>query len=121
MNIFRPGDRISPKDIDKHTNRFRPEYDTSWTTLARAECLHIEKALVKCGGMLSGPTGGACLLGVQRSTLQIRLKKCGLYPCGFMNRRALEGGPCRAMLRASLTQKGTGGNRGAVRVPSPPL
>jgi hypothetical protein len=119
MNLFRPGDRISPKDIDKITNPFRPEYDTSWTTPAGAECLHIEKALVKCGGMLSKPTGGARLLGLPLSTLQIRLKKCGLNPCGFMNRRALQGGPCRAMPRASLTQKRTGGNRGAVRVPSP--
>jgi len=88
MIILRPGDRITAKDIDKIVNPFRQEPDTSLTTLAGAECLHIEKALITCGGIVSGPNGAARLLGLPRSTLQYRLKKCGLNPSDYMSRRS---------------------------------
>jgi transcriptional regulator with GAF, ATPase, and Fis domain len=91
MVILRPGDRISETDIDRIINPFRHEADASITTLAETECHHIQKALIKCGGLVGGPNGAARLLGLPRSTLQYRLKKCGLNPGDYMSRRPLEG------------------------------
>ena len=80
MVILKPGDAITDTDIDRIINPFQPEAEASTTTLAEAECLHIQKALVKCRGIVGGRNGAARLLGVPRSTLQYRLKRCGLNP-----------------------------------------
>ncbi|MEW6530430.1 MAG: sigma 54-interacting transcriptional regulator [Thermodesulfobacteriota bacterium] len=76
--ILRPGMRITEADIDKILNTFQPEHEISVSTLAAAERGHIERALIKCRGVLGGPHGAAKVLGLPRSTLQYRLRKFGL-------------------------------------------
>ncbi len=88
MVILRPGDSINETDIDRIINPFQPEAETSTRTLAEAECLHIQKALIKCRGIVGGRNGAARLLGLPRSTLQYRLKKCGLNPEEFVPKNA---------------------------------
>ncbi len=78
MVILRPGEGITDADVDKVLNPFQLESESGITTLAQAERKHIERALVKCGGVIGGPNGVARMLGVPRTTLQYRLKKLGL-------------------------------------------
>jgi formate hydrogenlyase transcriptional activator len=80
MLILRPGERLTERDIDKTLNPFQPEAEADVKTLAEVQRRHIEKALIKCSGVIGGPSGVASLLGLPRSTLQYRLKKCGLSP-----------------------------------------
>jgi formate hydrogenlyase transcriptional activator len=47
-------------------------------TLEEAERAHIVAALKATGWMLSGPRGAATRLGINRSTLQFRMKKLGI-------------------------------------------
>jgi formate hydrogenlyase transcriptional activator len=47
-------------------------------TLEEAERVHIVAALKATGWMLSGPRGAATRLGINRSTLQFRMKKLGI-------------------------------------------
>jgi len=47
-------------------------------TLEEAERVHILAALKKTGWVLSGPRGAATRLGINRSTLQFRIKKLGI-------------------------------------------
>jgi formate hydrogenlyase transcriptional activator len=47
-------------------------------TLEEAERLHILATLKETGWVLSGPRGAAARLGVNRSTLQFRMKKLGI-------------------------------------------
>jgi len=47
-------------------------------TLEEAERLHILAALKKTRWVLSGPRGAAARLGINRSTLQFRMKKLGI-------------------------------------------
>ncbi|MCP4757753.1 MAG: sigma-54-dependent Fis family transcriptional regulator [Proteobacteria bacterium] len=79
--ILKPGERLTDSDVDKITN-IAPQSETEAeiTTLADAERRHIEQALIKCRGVVSGKKGAARLLGLPRSTFQYRLKKHGLEP-----------------------------------------
>ncbi|MFH1930790.1 MAG: helix-turn-helix domain-containing protein, partial [Pseudomonadota bacterium] len=87
MVILRPGERITNTDINKIINTtFEPEPDKNVSTLADAEREHIEQALIKCRGVVSGRKGAAQLLALPRSTLQYRLKKYGLDPKGFVSK-----------------------------------
>jgi transcriptional regulator of acetoin/glycerol metabolism len=47
-------------------------------TLKEAERLHILATLKRTGWVLSGPRGAAVRLGINRSTLQFRMKKLGI-------------------------------------------
>ena len=47
-------------------------------TLEESERAHIVAALKATGWMLSGPRGAAIRLGINRSTLQFRMKKLGI-------------------------------------------
>ena len=47
-------------------------------TLAEMERQHIQRALVKTGGVLAGPQGAARLLGMRRSTVWSRMRKLGI-------------------------------------------
>jgi formate hydrogenlyase transcriptional activator len=48
-------------------------------TLAEMERQHIQRALVKTGGVLAGPQGAARLLGMRRSTVWSRMRKLGIH------------------------------------------
>lgn len=48
--------------------------------LAEVERRHIQEVLAHTGGVISGPSGAAALLGLPRSTLQHRIKKLGISP-----------------------------------------
>jgi formate hydrogenlyase transcriptional activator len=54
-------------------------------TLKEAERLHILGTLKKAGWVLSGPRGAAARLGVNRSTLQFRMKKLGIERSSITN------------------------------------
>jgi formate hydrogenlyase transcriptional activator len=54
-------------------------------TLKEAERLHILGTLKKTGWVLSGPRGAAARLGVNRSTLQFRMKKLGIERSSIAN------------------------------------
>jgi PAS domain S-box-containing protein len=47
-------------------------------TLADIERQHIQRALARTGGVLSGPQGAARLLGMRRSTVWSRMRKLGI-------------------------------------------
>jgi formate hydrogenlyase transcriptional activator len=53
------------------------ESDT-FLTLEDMERQHIQRALLKTGGVLAGPQGAARLLGMRRSTVWSRMRKLGL-------------------------------------------
>jgi formate hydrogenlyase transcriptional activator len=53
-------------------------------TLAEAERENILAALKECDWVLSGPNGAARRLGINRSTLQFRMKKLGIVRPGDM-------------------------------------
>jgi PAS domain S-box-containing protein len=49
-------------------------------TLEEMERQHIERALMRTGGVLAGPQGAARLLGMRRSTVWSRMRKLGIQP-----------------------------------------
>jgi formate hydrogenlyase transcriptional activator len=55
-----------------------PKTRASHRTLEEAERAHILKTLKETRWVLSGPTGAAQRLGINRSTLQFRMKKLGI-------------------------------------------
>ena len=59
------------------------EEETSKRTLKEAEREHIISILKKTNWVVSGPQGAAARLGMNRSTLQFRMKKLGIIvrPC----------------------------------------
>jgi PAS domain S-box-containing protein len=52
----------------------------TFLTLADMERQHIQRALLKTGGVLAGPQGAARLLGMRRSTVWSRMRKLGIQP-----------------------------------------
>ncbi len=68
--------RVPLEDLDEDAEMAgRREADG---TLEEAERLHILAALKKTRWVLSGPRGAAARLGINRSTLQFRMKKLGI-------------------------------------------
>jgi formate hydrogenlyase transcriptional activator len=55
-----------------------PKTRASHRTLEEAERAHILETLKETRWVLSGPTGAAQRLGINRSTLQFRMKKLGI-------------------------------------------
>ena len=90
MVILRSGELITPEDI--HNMMLvvppQPHFDShkGVSTLVVAERDHIERALIKCRGVIGGQNGAARLLGLPRSTLQYRLKKAALNPADYTHR-----------------------------------
>jgi formate hydrogenlyase transcriptional activator len=75
--ILSPGEvlQVSVPEFDE-----KPESATSRSgqTLEEAERLHILETLNKTRWVVSGPRGAAARLGLNRSTLQFRMKKLGI-------------------------------------------
>ena len=55
-----------------------PKAHAAHGTLEEAERAHILATLKETGWILSGPRGAATRLGINRSTLQFRMKKLGI-------------------------------------------
>ena len=47
-------------------------------TLTAVEKAHILRVLKECNGVVGGPKGAASRLGINRTTLQSRMKKLGI-------------------------------------------
>ena len=67
--------RVPLDDLDAGTEI---ESGVDGGTLADAERLHILATLKKTGWVIAGPRGAAARLGINRSTLQFRMKKLGI-------------------------------------------
>jgi len=77
--ILSPGPvlRLSPRDLN---SRITPGQNTSrHQTLEEVERNHILSTLKETRWVLSGPSGAAARLGLNRSTLYFRMKKLGIY------------------------------------------
>jgi formate hydrogenlyase transcriptional activator len=76
--ILSPGPvlRLSPRDLK---SRITPGQNTDrHQTLEEVERSHILKTLKETSWVLSGPSGAAARLGLNRSTLYFRMKKLGI-------------------------------------------
>jgi formate hydrogenlyase transcriptional activator len=76
--ILSPGPvlRLSPRDLK---SRISPGQNTDrHQTLEEVERNHILKTLKETSWVLSGPSGAAACLGLNRSTLYFRMKKLGI-------------------------------------------
>jgi formate hydrogenlyase transcriptional activator len=75
--IRSPGDELQVPldDLDDETEI---EHALDGGTLEEAERVHILATLKKTGWVVSGPRGAAARLGLNRSTLQFRMKKLGI-------------------------------------------
>jgi formate hydrogenlyase transcriptional activator len=75
--IRSPGDELQVP-LDDLDDDAEIESGVDGGTLKEAERLHILATLKKTGWVLSGPRGAATRLGINRSTLQFRMKKLGI-------------------------------------------
>ncbi len=67
--------KMRPQDLNI---RVSPPQDAGHQTLEQAERTHILAILKETNWVLSGPNGAAMRLGMNRSTLQFRMKKLGI-------------------------------------------
>jgi len=77
--ILSPGPvlRLSPRDLN---SRVSPDQSADrHQTLEEVERNHILRTLKETRWILSGPSGAASRLGLNRSTLYFRMKKLGIY------------------------------------------
>ncbi len=76
--ILSPGPvlRLSPRDLN---SRVPPDQSADgYQTLEEVERNHILRTLKETRWILSGPSGAASRLGLNRSTLYFRMKKLGI-------------------------------------------
>jgi formate hydrogenlyase transcriptional activator len=80
--ILSPGPvlRVPPEDLEGRVAL--GQVNEKSRTLEEAEREHILATLKETRWMLSGPRGAATLLGMNRSTLQFRMKKLGIVRPG---------------------------------------
>jgi formate hydrogenlyase transcriptional activator len=82
--IRSPGDELQVP-LDDLDDDAGIESGVDGGTLKEAERLHILATLKKTGWMVSGPRGAAARLGINRSTLQFRIKKLGIGRLSISN------------------------------------
>ena len=75
--IRSPGDELQVP-LDDLDDDAEIESDGDGGTLEEAERLHILATLKRTRWVVSGPRGAAARLGINRSTLQFRMKKLGI-------------------------------------------
>jgi formate hydrogenlyase transcriptional activator len=71
----------SPKAMHVEQRAATPQSPTNGAlhgVLEETERRHILGALQQCNWVVAGPHGAAALLGINRSTLQIRIRKLGI-------------------------------------------
>jgi transcriptional regulator with GAF, ATPase, and Fis domain len=80
--ILSPGSSLELRDIllarREETKGVVPTPERPGTTLGEVESAHIIKVLQECGWRIRGKEGAAERLGLNRSTLQSRMKKLGI-------------------------------------------
>jgi formate hydrogenlyase transcriptional activator len=76
--IMSPGSELQPPIRDLSTRSAATQDIGKHLTLEQAERIHILETLKESNWVLSGPNGAARRLGLNRSTLQFRLKKLGI-------------------------------------------
>jgi formate hydrogenlyase transcriptional activator len=85
--IFSPGSSLELRDIlparREETKGLMPTPERPGTTLEEVERAHIVKVLQECGWRIRGKEGAAERLGLNRSTLQSRMKKLGIRKPGL--------------------------------------
>jgi len=88
-NVLRPQALDFPKregaiEVGVPINEIKPSMEQSWPTpqgnltLEANEREHILRALRETGWVVGGPDGAATRLGINRSTLQSRMRKLGI-------------------------------------------
>ena len=82
--IRSPGDELQVP-LDDLDDDAEIENGVDGGTLKEAERLHILATLKRTGWVLSGPRGAAARLGINRSTLQFRMKKLGIERSSIAN------------------------------------
>jgi len=90
MVILYSGHTITCREITNALYQDCPQEVEAPVRLKDAERSHIEQALIRCGGIVSGPGGAANLLGIPRSTLRYRLKRHALNPKNYMQHMGRE-------------------------------
>ncbi len=70
--------RIPPLEGGLRREQLAPVTEESWVTLAEVERRYVLQVLEHTGGRVSGPGGGAEILGFKPSTLNFRVRKLGL-------------------------------------------
>jgi len=85
--ILSPGSSLELRDIllarREETKGVVPTPERPGTTLGEVESAHIIKVLQECGWRIRGKEGAAERLGLNRSTLQSRMKKLGIRKPGL--------------------------------------
>jgi formate hydrogenlyase transcriptional activator len=76
--ILSPGPVLRVPLADLHSNRVPNQEGTGRKTLEEAEREHILATLKETKWIVSGPRGAAARLGMNRSTLQFRMRKLGI-------------------------------------------
>jgi transcriptional regulator with GAF, ATPase, and Fis domain len=84
LMILRAGTVISGEDIGNILVTSETLQDNRLLTKDEMEKRHIERALIRCSGIVGGTRGAAQLLGVRRTTLQYRMRKLGIDPSHFL-------------------------------------
>jgi formate hydrogenlyase transcriptional activator len=76
--ILSPGEvlHVPVSEIDEKVGSTQSR--RGYQTLEEAERVHILATLKETGWVLSGPRGAATRLGINRSTLQFRMRKLGI-------------------------------------------
>jgi formate hydrogenlyase transcriptional activator len=76
--ILSPGPVLRVPLTDIHANSVPNQEGTRRKTLEEAEREHILATLKETRWLISGPRGAAARLGMNRSTLQFRMRKLGI-------------------------------------------
>jgi len=78
LTLLRSNQVIEENQLRELLDLSQSQASDGFLTRREEEKRHIERALLKCGGVVAGPQGAAKLLGLARTTLQYRMKILGI-------------------------------------------
>jgi formate hydrogenlyase transcriptional activator len=83
--ILSPGETLFPpfQDLPSRKDRTVSGSKPAATTFKDAERETILRALRESGGVIAGPAGAAARLGLQRTTLQSKMRRLGIRRPGY--------------------------------------
>jgi transcriptional regulator with GAF, ATPase, and Fis domain len=82
--VLRSGKTISVSEVKHFLGESSLKTPENLKALVESEKRIIEKALRESGGIVGGPNGASCKLGLPTSTFQYRLKKHNINPKNFL-------------------------------------